>query len=75
MSWNHRVMCRVDAQGNRTYAIHEVYYDIDGVKLWTDEDVAPMGESLAGLREEIQSMLSACDKQVLNHETGRRAPK
>ena len=83
MVWNHRVVKheRENADGSVevTYHIHEAYYAEYGVKAdsITHEPIAPMGETLLELREELERMVRAvslaiCDPiekdTVLNHE-------
>ena len=72
--WNHRVFRHVkidNITGEKTviYAIHETYYksrDSDEVSGFTSEYVAPFGETLEELREELEMMLKACDKPILD---------
>ena len=71
MSWNHRVVRTVhqSARGERvTYAIHEVHYPHQGDDTpvaMTENPVAPVAESLDGLRWTLTRMLEALDKPVL----------
>jgi len=66
--WNHRVMHR-KVSGEDWYEIHEVYYDNynkpDG---WTKESVAPGGETIEELKEELHRMIECLDKPVLEYE-------
>ena len=70
MSWNHRVIRRTSETGSVSYQIHEVYYDEqDRVEAWTESPVAPMGETLHELRDELGQFLRALDSPVLvEHE-------
>ena len=73
MSWNHRVMKRSythkDGTIEYTYAIHEVYYDKEGnVDSYTEDSVAPQGETLEELEKEIELFKKAILKPVLNYE-------
>ena len=62
--WNYRVVERDD-----TFAIHEAYYDDAGnVTHITAEPVAPMGESLAELRADMEHYRRALDEPVLRYE-------
>jgi hypothetical protein len=64
--WNHRV-CKNTEQGEIFYNIHEVYYDDDGkVEGWTQNAVAPLGNDLDELRNELKWMLEALDKPILD---------
>lgn len=70
MSWNFRVMKCVH-KGETCFRIHEVYYktnsdsEVDG---YTEDGVAALGETVDELREELQRMLLALDKPVLDYE-------
>lgn len=74
MTWNHRVMRRTNEHGETWYDIHEVYYETDpcGVEKlsWTEDAIAPMGETVDELREELERMLRALDKPVLEYGGG-----
>jgi hypothetical protein len=73
--WNHRVVRRTYDRGKSSqevlYSIHEAYYGIDGDinPAITVEPVAPCGESVEVLREDLRWMLRALDKPVLDYET------
>jgi hypothetical protein len=74
--WNERVMRRVDPDGEVTFAVHEVYYDADGVvNGWTDDACAPLyNESTDdgwSLRQAFERQMRALDLPVLDYETGR----
>ena len=66
--WNHRVLVKEysDEDGKQfEFGIHEVYYDDDGVpNMCTEEPVAVVGESLAGLGQTLDWM-RACLLQPL----------
>ena len=83
MVWNHRVVKRewkrADGSIEVVYQIHEVFYDKVGAKAdsITLEPIAPLGETLHELREELERMhravtLAICDpiekETVLNFE-------
>ncbi|MBU0959061.1 MAG: hypothetical protein KKB31_03900 [Nanoarchaeota archaeon] len=57
-------MKKTDSRGNAYYAIHEFFYDDDKLS-WTMDAVAPLGETLDELKEELDMMLKACDKPVM----------
>lgn len=66
MTWNYRAVRRHHADDSVTYHIHEVYYrDDGGIESWTEEPVAPMGEELAELREDITYFIQAFRHPVL----------
>jgi hypothetical protein len=69
VSWNHRVLRRKEGEGY-TYAIHEVYYDPDGnVAACTENPVAPYGESLDELIEDVESYRRALNLPVIDYDT------
>ena len=74
MSWNHRVMKHEKADGDDDwYQIHEVYYDSKREPgSWTKEGIAPGGNTLEELRDELIKMLEATEKEILNYESNIR---
>ena len=73
MYWNNRVIRTKTNFNNEEvemYTIHEVYYDSkDRIEAWTSKEVAPYGESLEELREDLLRMLRAVDETpVINRE-------
>ena len=70
MSWNHRVMKHKEADGDDDwYQIHEVYYNSKRKpKSWTVEGIAPGGNTLEDLRDELLKMLEATEKEILDYE-------
>lgn len=70
MSFNHRVIkteyIKDDEVIAHNYAIHEVFYADDGtIESWTENPVAPTGETLGELRSDIERFKSALDKPVI----------
>ena len=79
MKWNYRVIkTRTPAwnQGSSTETIweeqseiYEVYYDNDGfVKCWSANPISPSGDSLYWLKWDLQKMLEATEKPIINIE-------
>lgn len=70
MSWNHRVMKHDKADGDDDwYQIHEVYYDSKRKpESWTVEGIAPGGNTLEDLRDELLKMLEATEKEILDYK-------
>ena len=66
--WNHRVT-KATIDGETVYEIREVYYDLpttsDGIG-WTQDASAPYGETLDELRQDLERMLAALDKPVID---------
>lgn len=71
MHWNYRVI-RSHCAGDYVYQIHEVYYSPDGAPgSWTENPIAPLGETPLELRSELEHMLRALDKPVLEVDRDR----
>jgi hypothetical protein len=81
MSWNHRVVRhKIEYSGSDTgekpveywYGIHEAYYlagnDSDRPSI-TKDAIEPYGESPGELREDLERMLHAFEKPVLDFDT------
>jgi hypothetical protein len=69
MSWNYRVMRRVDPDGTDWFAIHEVYYDAAGnPDGYTENPVDVSGDSLEGLSWVLDRMREALNKPILDEE-------
>jgi len=66
--WNHRVMKRKDGDDD-WYQIHEVYYDSKlEPNSWTKEGIAPGGNTLEELRDELIRMIKSLDKEILEYD-------
>ena len=70
MVWNHRVFRTTTPGGTDWYDIREVYYNRVGGRpdSYTAEAIAPGGETIEELRENLQYMLNALDHPVLDKE-------
>jgi len=68
--WNYRVVKTTSELGPE-YAIHEVYYANDVPDSWTEDLIAPYGETLAELRRDLAHMAQALDKPVLEVVDGK----
>lgn len=68
--WNYRVIRKHHTETDSvTYHVHEVYYRDDGyIEGWTQEAVAPMGETAAELREDIRYFLRAFRSPILEEK-------
>ena len=61
MSWNYRLIER-----DGLISIHEVYYNESGEpRAWTENPVAPFGETVEDVRECLNMMIQALGKPVL----------
>lgn len=68
MHWNYRVTRR-EVDGEVEFTIREVYYDIEkpGDIGWTESAIAPSGETLEELLEDLERMRqSAVDLKVID---------
>jgi hypothetical protein len=64
MTWNYRV---IKKDGN--LGIHGVYYDETGnIKSYDLEPNKPLGDDLDDLRNELELMLEALDKEVFDFD-------
>jgi hypothetical protein len=70
-TWNYRVLERADKKsGDKTFAIHEVYYnDEDKPDGCTKNAVAPMGESLEELKDDMDHYRQALEKPILMYDS------
>jgi hypothetical protein len=65
--WNYRVFIAKDAP----YHIREVYYDKDNqVDGYVGSGAWPSGDTLEELRKDLEHMLEALDKPVLEEKEG-----
>lgn len=65
-TWDYRVVHRVNG-GEDEYHIHEVYYDEAGkITMWSQEPIAPHGSSHAELMADVELMVKASFRPVLN---------
>lgn len=63
--WNYRVTYDDDVLPH--YEVREVYYDDDGaVAGWTEQPMAPFGENLDELRDDLAKMQEALNRPVLD---------
>jgi hypothetical protein len=83
MSWNYRVVKNIHKvpvllQKNNPdlgefdvfYTINEVYYDDNGGIVSIGRRSPVMGEDIEELKWSLQKMLEACDKPVIDYNTG-----
>ena len=66
-TWDYRVIKKPSmADQDTTFQIHEVYYHDDGrIDCWNHVPVEPLGVSEPGLRNDVQSFLSAFRLPIL----------
>jgi len=65
--WNHRVIRRVDKNGNVTFGIHEVFYSPKTKKpdMWTESPVEILGDTIEDVREYLDWMIKSLDTPIL----------
>lgn len=65
--WNYRVIRHTYADGEDFYAIHEVYYEKDGItpSMWSETEMGVGADTVAGLHNELDRMRLATTKPVL----------
>lgn len=70
MTWNHRVFRQTTRFDGDWFTIREAFYDKDKETphSWTTDAIAPGGSSVEELRENLERMLRALDKPVLDEE-------
>ncbi len=68
MSWNYRVVKRTYKE-EVTYSIHEAYYNYTGnVDMISENPIAPIGETIEELEEDMKHYRAAMNKPVINYE-------
>jgi len=69
MSWNYRIMKRKTSETDFEFGIYEVYYNEDGsIQGYTKNSLTPVVDSPEGLKYELQVMLKAFDKKILEYQ-------
>ncbi len=68
--WNNRIIHHHDPKASPSfqdwYTIHEVFYHKDDtIRCWTEDSVAPFGNSLEELRSSYDMMVEAFDLPIL----------
>lgn len=75
MSWSYRVVKTVTkiplGDTDISYGIHEVYYDSNWDIINISEGLAhPISDDLEGLQWNLERMIEACKKPVIDYNTG-----
>jgi hypothetical protein len=83
MSWNYRVVKNINkipellrksfpngGEFDIFYTINDVYYDDNGDIVNIGRKSPVMGEDIEELKWSLQKMLEACDKPVIDYNTG-----
>lgn len=73
--WNYRVFRHVDkcvGQDQEWFGIHECYYDDAGnPDGWTENEVAPYGETVEELKKVLEMMADALKKPILEYDDAK----
>ncbi len=67
MTWNYRIIRRVDSEERESFSVHRVYYKDDRVFTVEETPSCPSEESIGALDEEFRRMKEAFQKPVLNY--------
>ena len=62
MKWQYRVSKETIANGEEVFAIREFW---DDGKSWSEDEIAPVGDSVDDLRWVLTKMIEALDKPVI----------
>lgn len=79
MSWNYRII-RSENEGDVFYQMHEAYYE-DGKDTssvpnsWSEKPIDPLGNKIEELKDDIEYMLLAFDKPILQRHKDPRIEK
>ena len=63
-TWNYRLF----KEDENNLAIHEVYYHKGEPSLYTENPVAPFGESVDEIKEDLEKMLLSFNKPILTEK-------
>jgi hypothetical protein len=66
--WNYRVVMHAERAGHHWYAVHEVYYAVDGTLAAYRDQHTPVGNDPDDLRGELELMLGAFDRPVIEED-------
>jgi len=76
--WNYRIMRHKDrlpihlgGTTEYTYSFHEVYYEYGKNAGWSENPIAPLAETINGLRNELDLFKKAFKRPILDYKTGK----
>ena len=64
--WDYRVVRKTSEDGNEWYSIQEVYYDDDGKPSAQTIDLMIEGDTIAGMRTQLERMINCLGEPVLD---------
>ena len=72
--WSYRVTKETDSDGSTVLSIRESWiregakppYKDSDYTSWTENSIAPVGGTLEDLKRELQGMLKACDRAIID---------
>lgn len=71
MTWEYRVMRYVGGKGTTHWHSLSIYEVYDCPIGWTKEPVTAESDTIEGLRGDLEAMLAATHKPVLDYKTGK----
>lgn len=67
MKWTYRVSKQTLKNGDQVFAIREFYPNSKGeLNSWGENEITPMGSTLEGLKGELELIMKALDKEVVD---------
>ena len=67
-TWNYRIIRKIDNDGTYFFEIHECHYQNGELTTWDETPAAAYGEDPDELQADLQMMLEAFPRGVLNEE-------
>ena len=66
-TWDYRVVRQTTEDGDEWLSVQEVYYDDEtGKSMAHTMDLEVVGDSISGIRKQLQSMLWCLDKEIVD---------
>lgn len=69
--WNYRVVRTVDPEGEVEYGVYECYWAEDKMISRTEEPVTSTYDTMEDLRRDVEAILAALDKEILEEDLQR----
>jgi len=67
--WNYRIIKRELPNGEVTYGIYEVHYDMEGnFRAHTENPMCVIGESIEDLKYDIENLKESLSKDILTYQ-------
>ena len=65
-TWDYRVVRKTTEDGDEQLSVQEVYYDDDETPMAHTTDLEIIGDNIADIRKQLQSMLWCLDKEIVD---------